>query len=85
MGHNCICPINFSPKIRLFSVGLFLASLKGPAIVYVSLSVRMAGEDINCNGDEIPILDISYAAIDNEDIGSGQLEKLGQDLNKVMS
>ena len=35
------------------------------------------------NGDEIPILDISYASLDNVDIGNKKLEKLGEDLHKV--
>ena len=35
------------------------------------------------NGDEIPILDISYASLIHVDIGNKKLAKLGEDLHKV--
>ena len=35
------------------------------------------------NADEIPILDISYASLDNINIGNKKLERLGEDLHKV--
>ena len=35
------------------------------------------------SGDYIPILDISYASVDNVDIGNEKLAKLGEDLHKV--
>ena len=35
------------------------------------------------NGDEIPVLDISYASLIHVDIGNKKLAKLGEDLHKV--
>ena len=35
------------------------------------------------NADEIPILDISYASLNNVDIDNKKLERLGEDLHKV--
>ena len=40
-------------------------------------------KDIEHNGDEIPILDISYASLIHVDIGNKKLSKLGEDLHKV--
>ena len=40
-------------------------------------------EEIKQNGDEIPILDISYASLIHVDIGNKKLAKLGEDLHKV--
>ena len=42
-------------------------------------------EEIKQNGDEIPILDISYASLIHVDIGNKKLAKLGEDLHKVSS
>ena len=35
------------------------------------------------SGDEIPILDISYASLIHVDIGNKKLAQLGEDLHKV--
>ena len=40
-------------------------------------------KEIEHNGDEIPILDISYASLIHVDIGNKKLAKLGEDLHKV--
>ena len=40
-------------------------------------------ENVVKNGDEIPILDISYASLIHVDIGNKKLAKLGEDLHKV--